>query len=821
MTTYASGSVRVPGLSGNETDFVGMIKKLRDIESRQVTQLGRWKKDWQTRLNAFKELRGELMNMQSSLNSLNSLNKFLAKSTVSSKDTIVTAVADADSVNSNYKINVNQTAENCTWTKDIPLYDKKDVITTDTGLFEYSYKGKTRSVNVPKGTTVEGLIKLINNDSKNPGVRAQIIQGADGLTFQLRGMDTGKSNAVVIRKTENLKGLDVTLEDPKYTEESHRFTLNTDRVSNVADFGSKLANDTSETKTFVYTVDGTRRVLEVPAGHTYEQLRDDINAQMGYELATFTQVQDPDDLNYYYHFSIGKENTTHDFVPPTGDATVYNSIMNREWGGDGDKILPANSASVTMSFQVATTDVTGTKLKDLDIEVEIDDEMTLRDLMNAIKGKLGSNATVSLVPSTGDPSKFTLDVSIKDTEHRVTVEDGTLESTSYVPPEDPAWDVKAAKNAQVRINGYPKEADKWLEVASNTLKSGEVMPGITFYLHSTGEAEVSVTTDKAKIKENIETFVESVNAFRTKLMELTEYDETKEVFDPEYAESQFEMQKGGILQGNYGVQMVASRLKNAVAGNALGFSKRILDTDGSVLSGDIFTTFSQIGITTNATRGEANYGLLEINYIAGKGGSKSLDQALDDDPEAVAKLFAVDNEGHSSSDKFHYDSHLASITKPGSYNVSYQILPDGTIDETTAYINGQLATVNQETKTLTAKGDNNAAKGLIIQVADSTPGLVVKDEIVSIKSGKIQEILGLLEGSEGILGTNGTLRNLERNYQGIIDGIDDKIKKEDDRIKRWENTMVHKFARLEAVLANYDGLQKTLESQLAQLNSGK
>ena len=87
----------------------------------------------------------------------------------------------------------------------------------------------------------------------------------------------------------------------------------------------------------------------------------------------------------------------------------------------------------------------------------------------------------------------------------------------------------------------------------------------------------------------------------------------------------------------------------------------------------------------------------------------------------------------------------------------------------------------------------------------------------SIKSGKVNELPGLLDGPEGILGSRGTFKNLEKNYQLIIDNIDKKIKKEDDRIKRWENTMVLKFARLEQVLTNYSGIQKTLESQLAQL----
>lgn len=802
MASYASGSIRVPGLSGNDTDFVDMIKKLKEIESKHVTQLTQWKKDWQTRLNAFKELRGELMNLQTSLNSLNSMDKFLVKSTVSSDDKVATAVADADSSNSSYSITVNQLASNCTWTKKLPVYEKTESMINDEsvndgkGSITYTYKGTTRTVNIPKGTTAEGFVKLINNDSKNPGVKAQLIQTADGLTFQLRGMDTGKSNYLVINETNNIKGLEVNLEHTSYEDNHNSFKL----IDGFTD-ENVLINETGSDKTFVYTIDGTRRTVTVGDGWTIKQLTEAINKQM--EPAD--KVAFLKDVTGGVQFSIEKPNTTHSLQGASG--SQFNDLMDNTWGNDTDKVVTSGSG-YTLNFEMTSSDGSAAK----PYSIEVDDEMTVRDLMNAIKSKVGQNASVEL----GADNK--IKVTIPDTEHRVTVEDGTLEGLSYKPPVDKNWDVKAAANAQVRINGYPsEESGTWIETTTNTLKSGEVMPGITFNLHSKGDAEISVSTDTEKITENIQTFVDAVNSFRTKLMELTQYDENKEVLDPEYAESQFEMQKGGILQGNYGVQMVASRLKSAISGSALGFSKRILDTDGSVLSGDLFTTLSQIGITTNATNGEANYGLLEINYIAGKGGSKSLTEALEEDPEAVAKLFASANTGETHSENFFYDSHVSGITQPGTYNVSYEIDAQGKIIESSIFINGQQGSYDPDTNLITAVGDNNPAKGLALQVVDFTPGKVVKNDTVSIKTGKIQETLGLLEGSEGILGTNGTLRNLERNYQTIIDGIDDKIQKEDDRLQRWESNMVLKFARLEQVLASYSQQQAQLESSLAQL----
>jgi flagellar hook-associated protein 2 len=63
------------------------------------------------------------------------------------------------------------------------------------------------------------------------------------------------------------------------------------------------------------------------------------------------------------------------------------------------------------------------------------------------------------------------------------------------------------------------------------------------------------------------------------------------------------------------------------------------------------------------------------------------------------------------------------------------------------------------------------------------------------------------------------LRNLERNYQEIIDNIEKKITREDERLARWERMMINKFARLDAVLARYNGMNESLQVQIAQLGN--
>lgn len=821
MATYASGSIRFGGLN-SDTDFDSMIEKLVAIESRQVTQLMRWKKDWQTRLDAFKEIRGELMNLQTTLGKMSSMGTFLLKTATSSNDKKVTAIADADAANISYNVKVQQKATNTYWTKETGLHDRTDVVcdTPGGGTFEYSYKGIYRKVDVPEGTTMEGLIKIINNDSKNPGVKAQMIQTIDGISFQLRGMDTGKTNTLVIRNTSNLIGLGVSPTGENYRDSEGSARLTTGFTDDGAGNGTRfdpLIPPGGEVKTFVYSVNDKRYTIDIQPGQDIDWLIAEINAATpqdpplaSLEAGDAAHGEDPTLL----YFQLAKPDTTYTFpLDPeyTGGGTgPLEEILGKTYASmdssvyDGDEDLKVSIGCLAQPPDQTYNNAT----------ITIPKGTTLSALTNALQLACGDRGKVAIDGTTGS---YSIKITSVDKSHRVTVQSGTYEPLAYEPPSADGWDVSHAVNALVKINDIPS-GDKWMEMPSNTLKSSEVIPGITFNIIGVTDAEgvdISVANDTEKMMENIQEFVTAVNTFRTLLASLTAYDEEKEQLDVEYAESQFEMQKGQVLTGNYGIQLVSSRLKSAIAGSSLGFLPLMKNEDGFVTGGDIFSSLSQIGITTNANEGDANYGLLEINLIPGTKGSKSLQECLTDDPEAVAKLFAAKGEGRSNSpDYFHYDSHLNTVTQAGTYSVFYEILPDGSINPDTALINGQKCGVSGNMIT----SMDGASKGLAINVIAKTPGQQYEGS-VSIQDGKINEILGMLDGSEGMLGTNGTIRTLEKNYQSIIDGIEDKIKREDDRLTKFERNMILKFSRLEEVLSRYKGIQESLESQLAQLKT--
>jgi flagellar hook-associated protein 2 len=379
-----------------------------------------------------------------------------------------------------------------------------------------------------------------------------------------------------------------------------------------------------------------------------------------------------------------------------------------------------------------------------------------------------------------------------------------------------AWDLQPGQNAEIRYNGWPASPD-WLEVSSNTLTDilGE---GLTVNLYSKGTTTITVDIDSSAVRKNVEEFVDAMNAFRTTIMNLTKFDANKTVYEPEYAESQSEMQKGSVLTGNYGVQMISSRLKSIVASQALGFSYR--NAGGT---GDLFSSLSQIGIMTNSDQGSDLYGLLEINLIAGNEampGALSFEDALSRDPEGVALLFAARNEGYSTSDNFGHVSNIQGITKPGLYDVVYDVDASGNI---TGKINGKdfsLPAGSTQIGIYDSSPPPNDADGLVIEIYKTgTLGTPYHGEgQVGVRQGKINEILGTMDGSQGYLGAEGTLAILEKNYKGIIANIDKKLVQEDERLIKWERTMTARFSRLETQIAKYQELQTSLKSQIAQLS---
>jgi flagellar hook-associated protein 2 len=337
-----------------------------------------------------------------------------------------------------------------------------------------------------------------------------------------------------------------------------------------------------------------------------------------------------------------------------------------------------------------------------------------------------------------------------------------------------------AQNSQVKVDGFPSASNAWIERSSNSLS--DVIEGLTLNLKGTGTTTVSTQVDKEAVKENVRTFVDKVNEVRQFILDVTKFNATAK--------------KASVLTGNYGVQLISTRLKELVAGKGAGFD----------YNDDAISVLSQIGITTDASEDSASRGLLLLD-------EEILDEALNANPDALAQLLSADYVGGSNSSNFTYYSHVDKLTKAGTYDLSYTVNGSGEI--TGATINGRPVAVDNTTHEITGL-HGNPEGGLVIKVTNLTAGAYSGE--VRLKQGKAGQLAESLKDLTS--STSGPLHILEDNYQDIMDNIDKKIEREETRITALEEHLRERYARLEALLGNYNNISTSLSNSIAQLPTG-
>ncbi|EPR41620.1 flagellar hook-associated 2 domain-containing protein [Desulfovibrio sp. X2] len=384
--------------------------------------------------------------------------------------------------------------------------------------------------------------------------------------------------------------------------------------------------------------------------------------------------------------------------------------------------------------------------------------------------------------------------------------DNVVEVTSSTVPgfaPDAFERTQNAQNSQVKVDGFPSAADKWIESDSNTLDG--VVDGLTLSLKDvtdTNGIKITVATDTDAVKQNIQDFVDQVNAIRTSILNLSKVDTTGDVGSATGSTSSDDTSNtvtGSLLTGNYGLQMVAQQFKDLTGSSAIGFSYY----DGDTGLGDLYTSLSQLGILTEADEDSENAGLLTIDDDA-------LDEALSTDPTAVANLFSADGIGESVSPEVSYVSHIDGTTKPGNYLISYTV-SNGALSGAT--INGHPAKISGNWEITGMQGEDEG--GLAIRINDKSEGSHTGE--VNIKQGKIPEMINLLDQMTD--STNGTLNIIKNNYEDIIDNIETQLSNEERRLELKQSTLKTQFANLDTTLSNYSSIQSSLSSYIDQLSS--
>lgn len=478
------------------------------------------------------------------------------------------------------------------------------------------------------------------------------------------------------------------------------------------------------------------------------------------------------------------ESSDEDILTPTADADAvegnYSIEVNQLAATD---VWFSDAFAVADSSTVPVIDADGATL-DFDYagtagySITLTANSTLDGVANAINKDANNPGIQASVIKVAD-NDFRLQISGMDqgANNQITnlaINNNTLFATGFAETQN-------AVNSQIKVNGFPAGAT-WIERDTNNIT--DAVPGVSLLLKNTGTTTVTVATDTDAIKENIQSFVESVNTVRAKIDEMTK-------FDPDAGRS-------SIFTGSYGIKMVDSQLKNLTATKGLGFSY-----DDSA-----YSVLSQIGIKTEASTGAVDYGNLVID-------DDELDAALKADPTAVAKLFAASHTGETNSTDFVYSSSIKGITQAGEYTVDYT-MAGGTATGTMTGSDGTVYTCTWDGTSNQLTGPSGSpVSGLAITVTNLVDGAYTGT--VRVQQGKAGELSDLLDSMTNT--TSGTLSIMEDGYNEMIDTLQDRLLYETERISDLEDRYTRRFSNLDATLATYNQQLSSVSSLYAGLGS--
>lgn len=618
-------------------------------------------------------------------------------------------------------------------------------------------------------------------------------------------------------------------------------TINTTLSVDAAKLGAKLS-DADPAKDLRYTIvmkDGSARYVDIKSDKSNEDLLKAVAAGLGLSYTDGSGTLALDDVQSF-------------------------SLTTGTGGMAAVKVKTEASMQVAKNDAFYTDPISGTsyleKAPDLVYTITQNDgtKLTLtlpsgsrmRDVVSGLQSGPLTDADGNVVPGLGADN-----VKLVDAEGNDWVE-GTSEGQPHLWIKDiqgasgpgvkgqvatsDNWNIKRAANARYNVDNWPME----MESATNSVS--DVIEGVVFTIQDVGEARLSVSTDIASVEQSIQNFLDAVNSVLLTVRELTAYDEDKEVTsnDPNdiekdnYSPSGLTNQKGGLLTGNYGVQLFKTRFSSLLSSSPPGFQNRQSATD--ILSGDVLANLANLGIKTNSDESSEMYGLLEIAPQSSIAALQSMDQEnyenmINNNLEAVVDFFCTSGTGSSTTTDFRYGSHVEGITKAGVYDVNYTVNSSGEIEK--VYVGGVEATRDTSMPGYYYSVGSGDARGLSITIDDLTPGEHTGGQ-VRIKEGLVQTLNSFFKSEMtytevnisatdtesqiadkiALKSQNGALMVLRENYMSIMNNIDAKITREERRLETWEARQKQIFQNLETLLKQYSEQQKTLESQLKQLS---
>ncbi len=408
------------------------------------------------------------------------------------------------------------------------------------------------------------------------------------------------------------------------------------------------------------------------------------------------------------------------------------------------------------------------------VTVTVPDGTTLQGLVNLInRDPDNAGVTASVInDGTGGGTDYHLVLSGNDTgeDYDIQIIDAGPNPTDLGDGsqwDEANWDAtQDAQNAEIRVDGFPDPAwgwpNPWIESETNDIE--DVIPGVTFHLKDDSggsSVQIEVSLDKAAITAQVNSLITAFNNVIDTINTATHYDAEEEAAGP--------------LSSDSLARSIRSELLSFVAASIPG-------TDDD----DVYRSLGQVGITITS---DGNLTLDE----------EELEEALDDDPAGVARLFVFDS--RSSSSYVSVTGH-SEETVGGTHNWTVTYDADGHLNPSgTNTLGGYDAIIHGDS--IFSGAEDTDVEGLLMLLTDPGDG---PDSL----SGTVKVYTGL-----SVLLDNYSTRltdPIDGSLKSTRDGINDSIDLLDDRIENWER-------RLSNVEETYQRRFTNMELLIGQLQN--
>ena len=160
-------SFTIGGLSTG-LDYNDLISKLIEVKRKPIEILENKKSTYSDQMSSYSELSSKLSDLQSAADKLKFSYNFYVNTASVSDDTVLDASASGNASVGNYSVSVTTLAsEEKEAHNGAGLTSSSDVVNSSGSdkVFQFTYAGTQRTLDVADGTTLEGLKNIINNDT--------------------------------------------------------------------------------------------------------------------------------------------------------------------------------------------------------------------------------------------------------------------------------------------------------------------------------------------------------------------------------------------------------------------------------------------------------------------------------------------------------------------------------------------------------------------------------------------------------------------------------------------------------------------------------